>query len=199
MPVLHRIVLPALNALFITSALLYCMFLLVKTDDPGLLDRPAAVRFDWPTMPAETDVRVVQVKPPKPPRVEEMPHVKKHRARFVLDTDELPGLKEYPIIKERGVMTQPYDRPLVLAVGFPPKYPSRQLARGVEGYVVVGFSVTAAGEVFDPFVIEASPKGAFERSALTAILKFRYKAKTIAGESVSASNQRYKFVFEIDR
>jgi protein TonB len=47
-----------------------------------------------------------------------------------------------------------------------PAYPSRALQRGIEGFVVVSFTVDAMGNVKEPTVTYAEPKGFFERAAL---------------------------------
>jgi protein TonB len=89
------------------------------------------------------------------------------------------------------------ENQLVLVLGYPPEYPQRALPLNIEGYVVVGFSVDQAGQVFDARVLESSPTKIFDRAALRAITKFRYKPRVVGGKPVVTANQRYKFVFEL--
>ena len=84
-------------------------------------------------------------------------------------------------------------------MGFPPEYPNVALRRGVEGYAIVGFSVSPAGEVVDPYIIESEPGTFFDRSALKAIKRFRYKAQLVNGKPVTTDGQRYMFRFELDK
>jgi len=102
------------------------------------------------------------------------------------------------IAPPKGGPNLPLNNQLVLAIGFPPKYPSNAITRGIEGYAVVGFSVTASGEVFDPFIIESEPKSVFNRSALKAISKFKYRPKTVDGKPISVDGQRYMFTYQLD-
>ena len=47
-----------------------------------------------------------------------------------------------------------------------PIYPTRALERGIEGYVLLEFTVTDAGIAIDPTVVESDPTGIFDRAAL---------------------------------
>ena len=76
-------------------------------------------------------------------------------------------------------------------------YPRRAAARGIEGYVLLEFTVTKTGAVRDPKVLEAKPPGIFDRAALNASLKFKYKPKVVNGESIEVSGVRNRITFEL--
>ena len=57
-----------------------------------------------------------------------------------------------------------------------PEYPRRALRRGVEGSVLLEFSVDANGNVVSPRVLESRPRGVFEAAALEAVSKWKYEA-----------------------
>ena len=78
-----------------------------------------------------------------------------------------------------------------------PIYPRRALTRNIEGYVVVEFVVTASGSVRDPMVIVADPPGFFERAALNAVVKFRYKPLVVNGKPEEVVGVRNRIVFEM--
>jgi protein TonB len=80
----------------------------------------------------------------------------------------------------------------------PPEYPERALSRGIEGYVLVEFMVTKLGTVSNPVVIKAEPPGYFERAALKAASKFKYKPKIINGEPVDVAGVRNKITFQME-
>src|SRR5690606_13556723 len=65
-----------------------------------------------------------------------------------------------------------------------PIYPQRALARGIEGWVLVEFTVTTSGTVRDVRVVEAEPQGLFDRAAMDAAAKFKYKPRVIDGKPV---------------
>ncbi|MEJ2514302.1 MAG: energy transducer TonB [Gammaproteobacteria bacterium] len=80
-----------------------------------------------------------------------------------------------------------------------PIYPSRAQARGIEGWVLVEFTVTSAGTTRDPVVVEAEPAGYFEEAAMQAVLKFRYKPRVVNGNPVEVAGVRNLIRFELER
>src|SRR5262245_40787914 len=56
-----------------------------------------------------------------------------------------------------------------------PKYPHAAFRKGVEGSVLLEFSVDADGHVMAPRVVDATPSGVFERAALDAVSKWSYE------------------------
>ncbi len=65
-----------------------------------------------------------------------------------------------------------------------PTYPSKAMRSGKEGWVKVSFTITEQGTVKNPKVVAAKPRRIFDRSALQAIRKWRFKPKTVAGKPV---------------
>ncbi len=78
-----------------------------------------------------------------------------------------------------------------------PVYPRRAQTRGIEGYVVLEFIVTKTGAVTNPVVVEAKPPGIFDRSAINAALKFKYKPKVVNGEPIDVAGVRNRITFEL--
>jgi protein TonB len=71
-----------------------------------------------------------------------------------------------------------------------PVYPARALSRGLEGYVDMAFTVTTTGTVKDPVVV-FSTSSLFERAAIRAVLKFKYKPRVVDGvASLSRSKNK---------
>ncbi len=50
--------------------------------------------------------------------------------------------------------------------------------------MILQFDVTEEGSVENPVVLEAKPPGIFDRSALRAAAKFKYKPKILNGQPV---------------
>lgn len=80
-----------------------------------------------------------------------------------------------------------------------PNYPQRALRRGVEGYVVVEFTVNKRGRVENPRVVEADPEDIFNKAALEAARKFKYRPKTVNGEPVEVAGVRNIIRFEMEK
>jgi protein TonB len=65
-----------------------------------------------------------------------------------------------------------------------PQWPREALLNGIEGWVKVEFTILADGTVTDPVVLEAEPRRMFDRNALRAILKWKFKPRIIDGKPV---------------
>jgi periplasmic protein TonB len=78
-----------------------------------------------------------------------------------------------------------------------PQYPPRAAERGLEGYVTLEFIVTRQGTVRDPVVIESS-SSMFDRAALDAVQRFRYRPRVIDGEPVEVPGVRFRITFELE-
>jgi len=77
-------------------------------------------------------------------------------------------------------------------------YPRRAQSRGIEGYVIVEFVVTKTGAVSNAVVIKAEPEGIFDRAALDAVAKFKYKPRVVDGTAMAVAGVQNKISFEID-
>ena len=71
-----------------------------------------------------------------------------------------------------------------------PEYPRGALRRGVEGSVLLEFSVDRHGNVVSPRVVESRPRGVFDAAALEALSKWKYEA---LGAETSALKVRVTF------
>ena len=78
-----------------------------------------------------------------------------------------------------------------------PQYPRRAASKGIEGYVVLSFTVTKLGTVTNPIVIEAKPTGYFERAAKKAVKRFKYKPTIIDGVAMDVPGVKNKIVFKL--
>jgi TonB family protein len=90
--------------------------------------------------------------------------------------------QEGPLISrtEEVVEAEPVERGL-------PDYPQRELRRGAEGWVAMSFMVSETGEVTDAMVESSSGGEGFERAALEALRKWRYRPAQVYGQAVESS------------
>ena len=77
----------------------------------------------------------------------------------------------------------------------PPVYPRRALERGIEGCVMLKFTVTKVGSTKDPMVEWAVPPGIFDRAAIKAVRKWLYDTPSYNGVSVKVNNVQVKVSF----
>jgi protein TonB len=65
-----------------------------------------------------------------------------------------------------------------------PMYPRDAAMQGLEGWVKVEFIITEVGTVKEPRVIDADPPRIFNREALRAIMKWKFKPRVVDGVAV---------------
>ena len=78
-----------------------------------------------------------------------------------------------------------------------PVYPQRALVRGLEGYCIVSFTITASGTTKDVSVVTNECQKEFARTSVIAANKFLYRPRIINGVHVEVQNVRNKFTYKI--
>jgi TonB family protein len=79
----------------------------------------------------------------------------------------------------------------------PPEYPQEAERNGIEGAVDLSFLVSPQGEVHDVAVLHAQPSSIFNRAAIAAVLRWKYRPKTVNGVPVEAHVQ-LRLTFKLD-
>lgn len=90
------------------------------------------------------------------------------------------------------------DQDIVPIVRVNPQYPIRAADRGIQGWVEVQFTISAAGTVKNPVVVEADPATIFNRAALRAIRKWKYSPKIEEGVAVDRPDVRVRLHFNLE-
>jgi protein TonB len=125
--------------------------------------------------------------PPPPPKmqVSKMDKVVQNMPRLDLPDLDLPmsGGEGMYIGNFAGV-DQTEEGDIIPIVVIRPMYPRDAALKGLEGWVKIEFTITAIGTVKAPKVIEAKPPSIFNRAAIRAILKWKFKPRVIDGVAV---------------
>ena len=91
-----------------------------------------------------------------------------------------------------------------------PIYPRRAQERGIEGYVIVAFTITESGTIEDPYIVEGKCRSSnnrdsaynnctmFNSSTLRAALKLKYKPTVRDGKTVAVEDVPHKYTFELE-
>jgi len=58
--------------------------------------------------------------------------------------------------------------------------------------------VTTTGTVRDPVVVEAEPRGIFDKASIDAALKFKYKPRVVNGEPIEVRGVRNLFRYRLE-
>jgi protein TonB len=91
------------------------------------------------------------------------------------------------------------DTDAVPLVRVEPQYPPRAEQRGIEGWVEVGYTIAASGTVKEAWVLRSSPPSIFDRSALTAVKKWKFNPRIENGVPVERPNMATRVVFELGK
>ena len=89
------------------------------------------------------------------------------------------------------------DENLTAIMRAPVMYPSRALMQGVEGHVDILYTVNEQGLVQDPIVIASEPEGYFEKAAIRAINKWKYKPVVRDGQPVQIK-AKVRLIFRME-
>jgi protein TonB len=189
-------------AVVITLSLIYAMQGLIAMSDKEL-DKSKGFKIpDFVHVPTPDDLNMITPKPPKPPKPTEQPDQPKLQKASIDPNVQTINIGQASfdtsINMNAGIGLAPGDGEYLPIVKVAPIYPSRALSRGIEGYVIVEFTVTKTGSVRDPFVVESDPPNVFDRSAMRAALKFKYKPRMVDGEPVAVSGVQNMITFKIE-
>lgn len=100
-----------------------------------------------------------------------------------------PGVGKGTVIKDQEMM--PFAR-------VKPVYPPDAHERGIEGWVDLKFTVTKNGSVSNPRVVRAEPPSVFNRAAINAVKKWKYRPKKVDGQAVDVPNVSTRVTFDIN-
>jgi protein TonB len=90
------------------------------------------------------------------------------------------------------------DRDAVPLVRIEPDYPMQARQRGIEGWVVVEFTISTAGTVKDAAVVASEPGNVFDRAAVQAVRKWKYNPKVVDGKAVERTGMKIRLDFEME-
>lgn len=190
-------------AALVTLSLFYLMQALISTPGGGLDETAHGRLVEFVRLKKETELelkkrKLPEKKPPEePPPPPELDLSRAQRPDAELG-DVLPILDTSLRLAGGPNLGAPAaDTDIVPLVRVNPQYPSRALSRGIEGWVEVEFTITAAGTVKDPVVVDAEPRGLFDRAALRAIRKWKYNPKIEQGVPVERPGVRVRLRFDI--
>lgn len=137
--------------------------------------------------------------PDKPEAPPETPTMKMQNASPLANSVDLGQMKISKDVAVGGFNLSSTDGEYLPIVKVSPIYPARAQSQGIEGWVLLKFTVTESGSVRDPVVVEAEPSGVFEDAAKRAVLKFKYKPRVVDGRPIAVQNVQQLITFKIDK
>jgi protein TonB len=192
-----RLLIAGMVAIGVTFGLFLFMHKLISSgnDDRAELDAIAGIHFGPVEIPDDIATKSRR-KPPKPPPPKDPPPPPKMQISKMdqqvqnMPQMDLPNL-DVPMVGGEGMfignfqqVDQKAEGDIIPVVVIRPMYPREAAMNGTEGWVEVEFTITEVGTVKDPKVIDAKPPRIFNREAIRAILKWKFKPRVIDGVAV---------------
>ena len=192
-----RLIAAAAVAIGVTFGLFLFMHKLISSggDNRGELEAIAGIHFGPVEIPDEITAKTRR-KPPKPPPPKEPPPPPKMQiSKMDPNVQQMPQLDlpqlDIPMSGGAGMFLGNFQQvdntaegDIIPVVVIRPMYPREAAISGIEGWVKVEFTITEVGTVKDPRVVDAEPARMFNREAIRAILKWKFKPRVIDGVAV---------------
>jgi len=196
-----RLPIATLLALGVSASLFYLMSVIIAADGaaPGevLVARPIEIvrverESELRTKQRRLPQRATPARPPPVPRARRDP-----LPRPQLGDPEI-GVVSLSVtdLAAPSAGTALSDMDVVPLVRVPPEYPRRAAKLGIGGWVLLEFTVTSAGAVTDIEVLDSDPPDTFDRAAVRAVERFKYRPKVERGRPVERSGVRIVIDFE---
>ena len=196
-----RYAIAIVSGIVICFGLLFVMQIMIITGKETMTESRSRHFVDFIRVPKQQIVQTKDRKPKKPPEPAEPPPEAPPPQQDSLDPSaDAISIAAVPVmasIEVGGIGIAASDGDYLPIVKVAPIYPRRAQSRGIEGYVIVEFTVTKTGAVRDPVIIE-STSTLFERAALKAALKFKYKPRVVDGEAIEVAGVRNKITFQLE-
>ena len=186
------------TGLLVTASLFFLMQSLISGSDIKVTDPTAAANLTFVRMVEDRDVIVDEPKLEPPPVPEAQPPTKLVIPVFPGGGYDEIGPRDVPPPFSHQVTVGVTDGGILPVVTVAPTYPRRMAARGIEGWVLLEFSVDQLGRVQNPQVIDAQPTGGFSNAAIDAVLRYKYKPKVFDGKATWVHGVQTRMVFQLD-
>jgi periplasmic protein TonB len=200
--VLVRLASFAIGSALITAALLWMMQYLIVTGVQAVTEDHTFRFVDFVRVQRDERVQTKEERVERSPEAQAPPTMQPERQFDDIDGIgtgagvigvSAPRISHEVNLGREGFFSDGDYMPIVQVA---PQYPRRAADLGLEGFVILEFTVTREGTVRDPRVLQSSHE-IFDRSAIDAVLRFRYRPRVIDGEPVEVPGVRFRITFEI--
>ena len=198
--VLVRLASVAIGSALITAALLWMMQYLIVTGVQAVTEDHAFRFVDFVRVQRDERVQTKEEKVERSPEAQAPPTMQPERQFDDVDGMgtgagvigvSAPRISHEVNLSRDGFFSDGDYMPIVQVA---PQYPRRAADLGLEGFVIMEFTVTREGTVRDPRVLESSHE-IFDRPAIDAVLRFRYRPRVIDGEPVEVPGVKFRITF----
>lgn len=192
-----RTLFSALLAVGVTFGLFLFMFKLISSggNKNEELDAIAGIHFGPVDIPDDVLTKNRRVPKKPPPPKDPPPPPKMQISKMDQTVQNMPDLDipdlDVPVTGGEGMyignfanVDRTEEGDIIPIVVIRPMYPRDAALKGQEGWVKIEFTITAIGTVKNPRVVDAKPPRVFNREAIRAILKWKFKPRVVDGVAI---------------
>lgn len=205
-----RIILSIVFAAFVTAGLLFLMSLFIQDEQAKVKATPLPIEIDHVSLPEKKSKPRPSVEPPsQPPVIEPAPandgliieHVNTDSLAEVFTSmgPEMINPNDLPIGLGPQELDITQDASAMALYRSQPNYPTDALVKGLEGWVLLKYDVDTSGALSNISVIDAEPRRVFDREAIKALKKWKFKPAVTNGQPIASAGQTVKIEFNMDQ
>lgn len=191
-------------AMGVTLFLFWLMPMLIASGIPALQETVRSAAIDFVRTQREETVKLKERKlpekvetAPEPPPPPPSNIVLDDRPGSVAITMAAPAVTK-SIELSRSALPAVTDAAPVPLVRIPPEYPAGALMRGFEGWVQLEFDITETGVTENIRVVNAEPPDIFDKAAVRALSRWRYKPMIADGRPAKYYKAIVVITFDLD-
>jgi len=190
---------PALSlGLLVSLGLFWLMQFMIMNNQQGFKKTDHLKMVEFVRLKRETQLQTKERKiPDKPPPKKQPPPPTMQVAQTSISQQKIPDMAMPNL--DLPIQTNRFSGPvvgglqmgkgkistnLIPLVRIPPRYPMRAQSRRIEGWVKIEFTITTTGTVKNAKVVESQPSSVFDRAALKAIARWKFKPKVSDGAAI---------------
>lgn len=192
-------------ALAVVAGLFWAMRAMVFTAEMVLDDAGKRPPIEIGRLRRDTDAKLKERKLPKrekpkpPPKTPDMDTPQNNTPGGVAVANMNPALDTgLDLGKGFQLGGAPADNDAVPVVRVEPMYPRRAAEQFIEGWVELIFDISTTGSTKNVRVAKAQPARIFDRAAIQAVRKWKYKAKIVDGRALETRGVKVRLTFKLD-
>lgn len=187
-----KLVLAFLCSIFVTGSIFAVMNTMVSSDGNNNVQQGSQTVIDFVRLKQDSESRVKQREKKEPPKPKKPPIPPQQTAQQNTPMKQIamrmPNISPDLSLANKSLLGDAQvgmgfgDGDVIPLVRMPAQYPNKAKRRNIEGFVKARLEVNAQGTVDSVEIVDAKPRGVFERSAIRALYKYKFKPQMIDGK-----------------
>lgn len=200
-----KIISASFIGLILTAVLLLLMSKLIRSDHQAP-ERQASLPVEVTPLPPEKEPTTKRPAEPQPPAVAPSAGDALPLKPSIVDTPEVPTVDFEPFDASIATPSGAFGAPELLdnRSALPlfqaqPNYPINAASQGIEGWVLLQYDVDTSGTLSNINVLDAQPRRTFDKEAVAALKKWKFRPAMDNGQPISVKGQTVKIEFNLEQ